>query len=207
MKTPKFLICIIFIITTSCATKIPTSDFANEIILYREDKIKEHLNDPRSPIKTEEQIKSINYFPGDASYKVEAKIDILKDEKPFDIPTYSGIKKPYIKYGILRFKLQNRDIELEVYQMLNANPMYKTYLFLPFKDLTSGDSTYGGGRYINLSTNDIKNNKIILDFNKAYNPWCAYSEGFNCPIPPKANHMDIQILAGEKNYSNADISH
>ena len=73
-------------------------------------------------------------------------------------------------------------------------------MFLPFKDFTNNEGTYGGGRYINLLDTDIKNEKIEIDLNKSYNPWCAYSDGFNCPIPPRENHIEIEVNAGEKNF-------
>jgi uncharacterized protein (DUF1684 family) len=79
-------------------------------------------------------------------------------------------------------------------------PKYKNYLFVPFKDMTNGKETYGGGRYLDLETTDIQNDSVILDFNKAYNPYCAYSNGYSCPIPPKENHLAVSIEAGEKTF-------
>jgi uncharacterized protein (DUF1684 family) len=79
-------------------------------------------------------------------------------------------------------------------------PQYKDYLYLPFKDFTNGESTYGGGRYLDFKMSDIQENQtIIIDFNKAYNPYCAYSDGYSCPIPPSENHLQVFIEAGEKN--------
>jgi len=128
---------------------------------------------------------------------------LAEGEEPFELPTYSGITKTFIKYATLSFDLGGETRDLSVYRNLEVirMPQYKNYLFLPFKDQTSGDITYGGGRYINLSTLDIKNSKVELDFNKCYNPWCAYSDGFNCPIPPVENTLNMEILAGEKNYA------
>ncbi len=80
------------------------------------------------------------------------------------------------------------------------DPTYKNYLFLPFTDLTSGEESYGGGRYIDLETTDIFNNKVIIDFNKAYNPYCAYASGYNCPIPPRENDLPVAVKAGEMNF-------
>ena len=77
---------------------------------------------------------------------------------------------------------------------------YKNYLFLPFTDATTGVETYESGRYIDLEINDIKDNLVIIDFNKAYNPYCAYTTGYNCPIPPAENDLHIAITAGEKAY-------
>ena len=77
-------------------------------------------------------------------------------------------------------------------------PGMKDHLFVPFKDWTNGEESYGGGRYIDLKTGDITDGKITIDFNKCYNPWCAYSDGYNCPIPPVENHFELKIEAGEK---------
>jgi len=75
---------------------------------------------------------------------------------------------------------------------------YADYLFIPFTDNTSGNESYGGGRYLDYKISDIKNNKLLLDFNKAYNPYCAYTTGYNCPIPPAENDLKVAIKAGEK---------
>jgi hypothetical protein len=82
-------------------------------------------------------------------------------------------------------------------------PEYRDYLFLPFKDATSGQETYGGGRYLDLRTGDIQNGQVMLDFNRSYNPYCAFKEGYPCPIPPKNNVLSVSIEAGEKAYSKA----
>ena len=116
--------------------------------------------------------------------------------------TSSGMKKKYFQYGIVTFNLFDSVQHLYVYQSadLMKQEKYKDYLFIPFGDATSGFTSYGGGRYLDLVFSDIKDGKIILDFNKAYNPYCAYVTGYNCPIPPKENLLNIAIKAGEKNY-------
>ena len=84
---------------------------------------------------------------------------------------------------------------------LMENPQYKDYLFLPFTDLTNNETTYGGGRYIDLKLKDIREEgRLTIDFNKAYNPYCAFGEGFSCPIPPDANKLNVRVEAGEQNY-------
>ena len=84
---------------------------------------------------------------------------------------------------------------------LLTSQKYYDYLFLPFKDNTNDETTYGGGRYLDLRQGDIGGDNIMtVDFNKAYNPWCAYSDGYNCPIPPATNHLDLAVNAGEKNF-------
>lgn len=89
---------------------------------------------------------------------------------------------------------------LEVYQSpaLMQKEELKDYLFIPFNDLTNYETTYAGGRYLDISRKDIKNNQVVIDFNKCYNPYCAYASGYSCPIPPAANKLNAKIEAGEK---------
>src|SRR4029077_12782195 len=113
-----------------------------------------------------------------------------------------GKTKRFFKYGLLSFSLHGSLLHLFVYQSeaLMKKEEMKEYLFVPFGDATSGFESYGGGRYIDLSISAIKKNRVILDFNKAYNPYCAYASGYNCPIPPLENLLTVPIVAGEKNY-------
>ena len=104
----------------------------------------------------------------------------------------------YEVYGIASFELNGNGYQLNIYQShrLRETDEYKNYLFLPFNDLTNGDETYGGGRFIDLEIPD--NDSIIIDFNKAYNPYCAYNPKYSCPIPPEENDLDVHISAGIK---------
>jgi len=172
-----------------------------EIIEYRAEKEKSLTIGERAPL-TKESIKNLDYFKAKKKYKVEATFTLAKDEKSFEMPTYSGITKSFIKYGTLSFKIGNKELQLALYRNLGLMrmPQYKNYLFLPYKDKTSSKASYGGGRYIDIMTTEIKDGKVILDFNKSYNPWCAYGEGFNCPVPPQENILPIAIKAGEKQF-------
>jgi uncharacterized protein (DUF1684 family) len=98
------------------------------------------------------------------------------------------------------FTINGKDFQLTLYknEIPSPNPKYSDLLFLPFTDETNGKTTYGGGRYIDVSIKDIKNGFLALDFNKAYNPYCAYSNGYRCPVPPEENDLQLEILAGEK---------
>lgn len=115
----------------------------------------------------------------------------------------SGKVKTARKYGRLTFRLHDTTMHLIVFQlqMLLQKPETRDYLFVGFTDVTSAVDSYGAGRYIDCTIGDIHNNRLELDFNKAYNPYCAYSSGYNCPIPPKENDLPVAILAGEKNYA------
>ena len=110
-------------------------------------------------------------------------------------------RKPlYKEYGILNFTLNGKDCKLTIYQSQDdlRDEKYKDYLFLPFTDNTSGEESYGGGRYMDVMTTDIIDGKITLNFNNTYNPYCAYNDRYSCPLTPRKNHLDIEIKAGVK---------
>ncbi|MDQ6844094.1 MAG: DUF1684 domain-containing protein [Bacteroidota bacterium] len=145
----------------------------------------------------------IHFYGIDESYRILAAFKRIKDTKGFEMNTSSGTKKHYFVYGLLTFTLKNSLLHLYVYQSesLMKEKKYKNYLFVPFGDATSGFESYGGGRYLEFYSSDIINNSIALDFNKAYNPYCAYTTGYNCPIPPKENLLAVPVTSGEKNYA------
>jgi uncharacterized protein (DUF1684 family) len=162
------------------------------------------LKEERSPFYGREKaLDSLRFYKPNPKYRVDAEFTPTPDAKPFEMATYSGEVQPYRKFGEVTFKLKGKIQQLAIYQSLRLVkiPGYKDYLFLPFKDLSNGESTYGGGRYINLKMGDIKEGKLTLDFNKNYNPYCAFADGYNCPIPPAENHLDIAIKAGEKSFA------
>jgi len=176
-------------------------DFKEETDQYRKKYKEEFLHASNSPLKKDD-LSFLQFYEADSSYRVVAKFEKSRGQS-FEMPTYSGVNKTYVKYGKLKFKLNGRRQTLTVYRSLSLQQLakYKDYLFIPFKDKTNGDESYGGGRYLDLRTTDIQNNTLVLDFNKAYNPYCAYTDGYNCPIPPVANHMPIAVAAGEKKFS------
>lgn len=178
----------------------------NDVKIFREGREKEFRNPQMSPLRPEDvsKFQGLNYFPVDANFRVKAEFNRTPDEKYFMMPTSSGKSRKYIKVGTLSFKLGGKDYVLNAYQsapIVEVAKMQeaKRSLFVPFRDLTSGKETYGSGRYLYLSM--PKEKDMILDFNLAFNPSCAYgSESFSCPLPPKDNFLQIEIKAGEKNY-------
>ena len=149
--------------------------------------------------------KYFKFFPVNKKYKVLATFEKIDDPKGFIMKT-SGTRTPqYFRYGILSFTLDKKLYHLTVYQSekLMKDDKYKDYLFVPFTDLTSGDQSYGGGKYLDFVMADIKDNTLLLDFNKAYNPDCAYASGYNCPIPPKENDLPVAIKAGEMKFGKS----
>ncbi len=194
------LISTLFTISIPC---IQSQSHRKEIKNYRQTQKEELLTEEHSPFyKKEEDIKHMSFYRPKKKYSVECDFQRTPKAESFDMATYSGKTKKFVKYGVLSFNLNGEDLQLAVYQnlMLQKMEKYKDYLFIPFKDLTNGEATYGGGRYFDIKIGDIKNDKLILDFNKCYNPYCAYSDGYNCPIPPSENHLNVAVKAGVKKF-------
>jgi uncharacterized protein (DUF1684 family) len=129
-------------------------------------------------------------------------MQLTPDTEFFEMLTSDGKKRLYRQYGILSFELKGKSLTLPAYQSkrLMRMPQYRNYLFVPFTDPTNGNTTYGAGRYLGLYMPKQEEGNITLDFNKAYNPYCAYNSNYSCPIPPRANHLNAAIEAGEKKY-------
>jgi uncharacterized protein len=191
----------LLLILNACSAKKTLSTYSVTLKEYREKYKTGFLNDPRSPLKVED-LPYLDFFPEDENWKLNCTCQRVTDAKPFEMPTYSGVTRTYLLHSIATCAYGNQSIKLHLYKNIHQpiNPLYKNNLFLPFKDYTNNESTYGGGRYINLLDTDIKNETIEIDLNKSYNPWCAYSDGFNCPIPPRDNHIELEVNAGEKNF-------
>ena len=198
-------ICILFLLLTVpfLAFSQGKRAFKKEIKKYRKHYKKEFLEEGRSPFYGDKKgMKKMRFFKADKNYQVTGTFQRTPDAQSFKMATYSGITKDYRLYGYVNVTIDGKPVKVHLYQNLRIIKMeeYKNNLFIPFKDLTNDGSTYGGGRYIDANINDIKDGKMTIDFNRCYNPWCAYSDGYNCPIPPIENHFEIEITAGEKNF-------
>ena len=163
---------------------------------------KKFADSTSSPLKKEDLkiFKNLNFFNIDSKYIVEAKLVRTKKEKVFKMKTSTDRLPEYKKYGELYFKIHGKELKLNVYQNIDLikKKEYKNYLFLPFTDLTCGNDSYTAGRYIDLRI--PKSDTIIIDFNKAYNPYCAYNYKYSCPIVPAENNLAIEIKAGVKKF-------
>ena len=146
--------------------------------------------------------KYMKFFPVNEKYRVWAAFEKVNDSSGFIMKTSGKKSKKYFIYGILSFTINNKPVKLRVYQseQLMQEEEYKNHLFVPYTDLTSGNKSYGGGKYLDFMKEDIKGNTLLLDFNKAYNPYCAYTSGYNCPIPPRENDLPVSIPAGEMDF-------
>jgi len=170
-----------------------------EVKKFQEKLNAEYLNPKETPLRGEnfKNFKEHPFFPLDLKYKVTAKLVKTKNAQPFELPTSSGKTKSYREYGKATFELDGKPYTLTLYQSLDLikQKKYRDHLFLPFRDATNGNETYGGGKYMDLKT--PKGNTIILDFNKSYQPYCAYNAyDYNCPVVPEENKLPIEIRAG-----------
>ncbi|MFK7952410.1 MAG: DUF1684 domain-containing protein, partial [Ekhidna sp.] len=136
----------------------------------------------------------VEFFTVKPEFKVSATLDRLSKREVVSITNSDGSVVKYIKFARARFKLNGEEHSLLILKPLGFGNQFLT----AFGDETSGESTYGGGRYLDLVIG--KSDRIEIDFNKAYNPYCAYMADFLCPLPPKENFLSVSIEAGEKNY-------
>lgn len=142
----------------------------------------------------------LKFFPIQEKYKVKAQLTLIENANVFELPHSHQKTKPYKQYGKLKFELEGKAFELLVLEQEIKKPGYENYLIIPFTDETTGKETYGAGRYLDLEKSDAK--EVIIDFNLAYNPYCAYNEAYTCPIPPKENNLSLRIEAGMKYTKN-----
>lgn len=145
-----------------------------------------------------QNIKKLQYFEIDSNWILTA--DFKKDVgEIFEMPTTTERKPTYLRVGYLFFTYQDIHFQLAVYQNMELKgTAYEDYYFLPFKDSNAPEITYGGGRYLDVQFS-LEDVNVVVDFNKAYNPYCVYSYRYSCPITPSENHLSVKINSGAKN--------
>ncbi len=190
---------------SGCSTREPEPEYSpeeqqivDEILKERKQKDLEFLTEDWSPLLPEdkEHFKGLKYYPVDLSYRFEGPI-VKYDSTILDtIIGTKGDLRPAIKYGYFEFQYNGNTYRLQIYKFMRDKPELQKYLFLGFTDATSGKETYGAGRYIDLIENE--QNFYIVDFNLAYNPYCAYNPRYTCAIPPPENRLPFPVYAGEK---------
>lgn len=186
----------------SVFTTLSAQHILNENLQWRKNQNAEFKDSLTSPLKNEDRLSfdSLAFYPINEKLYIKATITLTPDSVPFKMRTSTDRLADYRQWGIAQFVIDEKQINLPVYQnlrLLNI-PEYLDYLFIPFTDLTNGDETYGAGRYVEARIPE--GDTLIIDFNKAYNPYCAYNDKYSCPIPPKENHIEAEIKAGELAY-------
>ena len=199
----KLLTLLLISITLTYCTSQNTA-YKDEIKLFQYELNTEYADASKSPLTKEDlkTFKALDFFEINEKYKVTAQLEYTPNSPVFELKTTTERLPLYRKYAIATFVLDGKEHQLNIYQSqdLMNSLEYKNYLFLPFNDTTNGKSTYGGGRFMDLEIPSTESNTIIIDFNKAYNPYCAYNHTYSCPIPPKENTLNIAIEAGVKAY-------
>jgi uncharacterized protein (DUF1684 family) len=187
-------ICILFVLFIGFASY--GQSYEKTLLGHRKNYIAEFLKDEHSPLKKKD-LKYLQFYNIDSTYAVNAQFSRILDTIGIDMQTHNGVVKKYYVYGKAIFQMNRKKLELFIYQSqkLMSKAGFEDYLFIPFTDLTNYTETFGGGRYLDFRLNEIVNNTMTIDFNKCYNPY------YSCPIPPKENALDLEIRAGEKNFS------
>lgn len=178
-------------------------DARRQIEAFRRQKDKFFKESEESPLLHDDKhhFSGLSYYPVDATYRVIATL--VPDAHPgtFRVQTTTGDFKEYTRMGRLEFPLAGQTYSLTAFMPPADEPLHGNRIFVPFRDKTSSKETYGAGRYLDL--NKRAGDQYVLDFNRAYNPFCAYSPYYSCPLPPGENNLPVEILAGEKLFHEA----
>ena len=185
-----------------CSAMVFAQKDVSDAVKFQTDLNESFADSLKSPLMKEDlsQFEGLDFYPISEKFIVEAKFIRTKNEKAFQMKTTTARTPIYKKYGELHFKIDGKELKLNVYQNieLNKKPGFDDYLFLPFSDTTCGKESYIGGRYVD--TKIQKGKKWTIDFNKAYNPYCAYNYKYSCPIVPLENDLAVEINAGVKKF-------
>lgn len=181
----------------------PPTSWTADLAAERAAKDRQFATDPESPVPESDRaaFPGLEYFPVDPSYRFAGWIERYPQPERFTIVTTNGKPRPCEKIGRLRFEIRGEPQTLQVYRLLdNDERPGDEGLFLPFADATTGKETYPAGRYVELD--GPPGGPYVLDFNRAYNPWCAYGspERYQCPVTPAENRLAVRIEAGERGY-------
>ena len=181
-------------VTESCVGSLDSFRAESESIFL--------TSDP-SPFSEEfrKEFAGLSFFEPNESYCVDASFELNSQAKTVDYPAFNNKTIPFREYGTFRFEIAGEPQSLVAHQRMDLPEAKRQWLLIMFRDLTNGDETYGGGRYIQVGLPTDTNAKI--DFNRAANPYCAYEAQLTCPVPPLENWLKVRIPVGEKDYSRA----
>lgn len=172
---------------------------AMEIAKWQQHYKQEFLDEPRSPLKAKDT-GFLRFYPVAKKWAVKAEIVHTPQAKPFDMGTHAGTTKKFRSYALLLFAdPKSSGVKYDTliaYESLR-NATSDSLVFIPFNDETNNETTYGGGRYLDIPKRELDKPGFLLDFNKAYNPWCVFANGYSCPIPPVENRLSMRVEAGE----------
>lgn len=198
MKRLSILV-LVFLNSVGAMAQADSVNAREDVLAFQEELNDEYKNREKSPLEPKDfrKFKGHPFFPIDLDYRVPAKLVVTEGTPFIGMKTTTSRLAFDRVYGYLEFELKGQPFRVPVYQSRDLMKLaeYTDYLFFPFTDLTNGKQTYMGGRYIDLRIPTDGEN-IIIDFNKAYNPYCAYSPRYSCPLVPAENQLDIEIPVG-----------
>ncbi len=181
-----------------------TVSWSSEIMAWQEEMNMDFSDSLHSPLKTEnlQSFTGLDFFDPDSVFCVKARMELTNDSEAFSMKTNTERTPMYRRYGYLHFVIKGEKYKLSAYQRIEflTTDDYADYLFLPFTDLSNENESYKGGRYLDVRISINKN--YVIDFNKAYNPYCAYNNKYSCPVPPGENNLNCKIEAGVKKYNH-----
>ncbi|GAB4579494.1 MAG: DUF1684 domain-containing protein [Anaerolineales bacterium] len=162
-----------------------------ELEQFRQSKDKFFKHHPQSPLTPDQRraFTGLHYFPENPALNLTVFVEVFDPQDTITVQTSTGDEQTYLRYGKFRFQVDGQDAELTIYASHHG-------FFLPFVDSLRGEETYGAGRY--LEPEELPDGRFHVDFNQAYNPYCAYNENWSCPLTPFENHLKVPIHAGEK---------
>ncbi len=183
------------------ATRPAAADAA--LLQARRERDQAFKSSDQSPLPAEERnhFQGLNYFPENPALRLRLKLNRYPVPERIKLATNTGEIRDGLRYGYFEFRVAGQACRLQAYRMDEGDNSGQPFLFIPFKDATSGKETYASGRYLDLPENT--SGDYDLDFNRAYNPFCAYSSRYSCPIPPEENRLSVPVRAGEKSYKPA----
>jgi uncharacterized protein len=194
-----FIILFTIVSVISVVGQEAKADVLTDIKKWQAELNAEYKDPDKTPLdyRSMNKFKGHDFFPIDTSFRIVATLVPFKDQPIILFKTSGTSMHEYRKYGKLQFIINGQSFHLNVYQSLSLlkKEEYKDHLFLPFTDATTAEETYGAGRYIDINL-PTEGNTLLLDFNKAYNPYCAYSNNYSCPRVPAENDLSIKVLAG-----------
>jgi len=183
----------------SCNGANHRDQIKTRILHERQEKDRYFLANENSPLSGEEKSRfdGLQYFPVDLNYRFVATFHPYSSVDTIVMAAGKDHRRPFLRWGEFEFSVNGHRGKLHVYKPLKVDDGYHPYYFIPFYDQTNGAQTYGGGRYLDVPVRDT--HKYVIDFNRAYNPYCAYdADRWVCPLPPQENALDFAIQAGEK---------
>ncbi len=164
-----------------------------ELEEFRSEKDHFFVSDSQSPLRPDQKraFEGLQYFPENPDLRLEVTVEKFPKEETIQMQTSTGDIQEYTRYGRFKFKVDGQEAELTLYADSNG-------YFLPFVDALAGKETYGAGRY--LEPIPLGKDRFLVDFNYAYNPYCAYNDYWSCPLTPFENRLKVPVRAGEKEF-------